>query len=260
MEPARGAARPVREPVYQQLNELLRELLRGGEFTPGDQFLTERQVAARFGVSRPTANKILSGLVSEGRLEFRKGIGTFVRGTALDYDIRGLVSFTRKAEEAGRTPSTSVLGFEIAPAAEAPAGVAEKLGVAPDEALIYMQRLRLAGGQPVILEHRWVPRALCPDLTRRDIHASIYTLWIERYGMEIAGADQVIRAVNIRAPEAALLGVRAGTAGFLVAATGFLRDGRALWVEHTTYRGDAYEFHHVRPAPGRLLPLAVGHA
>jgi DNA-binding GntR family transcriptional regulator len=53
----------------------LRELLRG----LGERLLTERQICERFGVSRATANKALSNLVSEGVLEFRKGVGTFVR-------------------------------------------------------------------------------------------------------------------------------------------------------------------------------------
>ncbi|MFN9913156.1 MAG: GntR family transcriptional regulator, partial [Pirellulaceae bacterium] len=44
-----------------------------------DRFLTEREIADRFGVSRPTANKALASLVSEGLLEFRRGVGTFVQ-------------------------------------------------------------------------------------------------------------------------------------------------------------------------------------
>lgn len=72
--------RLVRSPIYQQLNQLLRDLIREGEFKSNEQFLTERQICDRFNVSRATANKALSNLVAEGVLEFRKGVGTFVRG------------------------------------------------------------------------------------------------------------------------------------------------------------------------------------
>ena len=61
---------PVESPIYRQLNETLRELLRAGEFKDGERFLTERDVASRFGVSRITANKALANLVAERRLEF----------------------------------------------------------------------------------------------------------------------------------------------------------------------------------------------
>ena len=77
----------VRSPVYQQLNQRLRSSL-AGEYRSGDQFLTEREVAEKFQVSRATANKSLASLVSEGFLEFRKGVGTFVRRDVIDYDVR----------------------------------------------------------------------------------------------------------------------------------------------------------------------------
>src|SRR6185503_4113499 len=102
----------VKQPIYQQLNEALRGLLGAGEFKTGARFLTERQVSERFEVSRATANKALSNLVSEGILEFKKGIGTFVRGGVLDYDLRSLVSFTGKAAAAGKRPTTRVLSFD----------------------------------------------------------------------------------------------------------------------------------------------------
>lgn len=255
MGPARSAARLIREPLYQQLHAVLRELLRSREFVAGDRFLTERQVCSRFGVSRPTANKVLAGLVAEGLLEFRKGVGTFVLGALLDYDLRSLVSFTRKAEQAGKRPTTNVLVLERTTGARVPADVRTELQLSGGAQVCYMERLRLADGMAVIHEKRWVPAELCQGLTRRDLHGSIYTLWTERLGFTIAGADQLIRAINIRAPESTLLGVRSGSAGFLVKATGCLADGSPLWSERTTYRGDVYEFHHQRPVSGRLVQM-----
>ena len=48
----------VRSPVYQQLNQRLASRA-ATEYRSGDQFLTERQVAEKFQVSRATANKRL---------------------------------------------------------------------------------------------------------------------------------------------------------------------------------------------------------
>ena len=106
------AKKLVREPMYQQMNEILRVLLKTGEFAEGDRFLTERQIADRFQVSRPTANKVLAGMVSEGLLEFKKGVGTFVCPPPLNYDIQTLVSFTQKVIDAGKKPATQVLEFK----------------------------------------------------------------------------------------------------------------------------------------------------
>lgn len=252
----------VRAPIYQQLNEALRELIRSGEYAVGDQFLTERQVAERFDVSRATANKALSNLVSEGILEFKKGVGTFVHGGVLDYDLRALVSFTHKARAAGKQPHTRVLALEAMLAQDAAIEVTDKLQVRPDEMVYYMERLRLADERPLILERRYVVARYCPDLSTEALAGSLYALWTDRFKLEIVGADQVIRAISIRGPDARLLDVRSSAAGFLVTSTGYLSGGVPLWWERTLFRGDAYELHNrlgplqtARPATGTLRDL-----
>ena len=56
----------VKEPVYLQICHVLKELIDKGEFSRGSRFLSEREVSARFDVSRTTANKALSSLVGRG--------------------------------------------------------------------------------------------------------------------------------------------------------------------------------------------------
>ncbi len=233
----------VKEPLYQQLNAYLRQLIDSGECPVGTKFLTERQLCERFGVSRATSNKALSNLVSEGLLEFRKGVGTFVRGRALDYNLRALVSFTDKAIAAGKQPATEVLEFRSVLARDILDDVPELLQVAPDSTLYYMERLRSADALPVILEKRYVVAAYCPQLTRQDTTGSLYRIWTERYGLIIAGADERIRAVNARGADARALKLRDGAAAMLIQSTGYLSGRRPLWSERTLYRGDSYEFH-----------------
>ena len=72
---------------------------------------------------------------------------------------------------------------------------------------------------------------------------SIYAVFTQRYRLPIEGADQTIRAVNIRGTDAKVLDVRDGTAGLLVTSLGYLGGRQPLWFERTLYRGDAYEFH-----------------
>jgi len=233
---------PAPPPAYRQLGFELRKLLRGGTWQPGDRFLTERDVALRFSVSRPTANKVLASLVGERVLEFRKGLGTFVSRASLDYDLRGLVSFTEKAAAAGRTPRTEVLRYRRLGPRAVPADVAVKLKTLPGEAVYSLERLRLADEMPVILERRYIRCHFCPGLRRADVGGSIYRLWVERYSLEIAGADQTIRAVALRGEDAARLATAEGAPGLLNLSTGYLSSQEPLWLESTLYRGDCYEF------------------
>lgn len=252
--------RLVRSPIYQQLNQLLRDLIREGEFKSNEQFLTERQICDRFNVSRATANKALSNLVAEGVLEFRKGVGTFVRGGFLDYDLRALVSFTEKAQSAGKIPSTKIIKCVSLIAGESEADLEKWLGIKADDQVYYIERLRLADETPVILEHRYVVAKFCANLTTTELAGSLYALWIEKCKLNIIGADQTIRAVTITGDDARLMQVKSGAAGLLVSSVGYLSGDVPLWWERTLYRGDSYEFRNrlgpvqtARPAAGALI-------
>lgn len=261
----------VKNPIYHQLHTLLRQEVARGTYATGAKFLTEREIGQRYEVSRATANKVLSSLVAEGVLEFRKGIGTFVRPQVLEYDLRRLVSFTEKASAAGKRPETKVLTFQKCDTAglaerlaaaklaniEA-AAVTQRLGLEPADTAWWLERLRLADGAPVILERRAIVARHCPSLKRSDVAGSLYQVWAERLQLPIAGADEVIRAVNVDRADARLLDVKPQSAGLLVTAVGLLEGDRPLWWEQTLYRADAYEFHNrlggagLRPAVGRL--------
>lgn len=232
----------ARGTFHQQLVAELTALVRVGRFAPGAKFLTEREIADRFGTSRPTANKALSSLVSAGMLEVRRGSGTFVRESVLDYDLERLVSFTDKARAVGKKPGTELIAYRRLTAATAPGDIALTLEVAVKEPLVYMERIRLADRLPVIFERRYVATALCPAMTRTDAKGSLYACWTEKCGLVISGADETIHAVNALAPEAALLQLPEGTACFKIVATGFIDEGRPLWHEETFYRADVYEF------------------
>ena len=248
----------VRSPVYQQLNARLRTAL-SKEYRFGDRFLTEREISEKFQVSRATANKALASLVSEGLLEFRRGIGTFVRRDVIDYDVRSLVSFTEKARAAGKTPSTELITFGKLSAAEVDAEIGAALQVSGDDLLWEMERLRLADGVPVIWEHRYVVLRYCPKLTKSQAEGSLYRAWTETHGLVIAGANEVIRAVMPTKAEARQLRTSVRTPVLEVRSVGFLDHNGPLWWERTLYRSDQYEFHSrlgpiqsATPARGKL--------
>ena len=250
----------VKDPIYHQLRQLLNELIQKRDFAAGEKFLTERDVAGRFGVSRTTANKALSSLVADGTLEFRKGVGTFVRAVTLDYDLRALVSFSDKARAAGFAPKTEVIAFRRLRGKDAPEPLLSQLALAPTDRLFFVERLRFADGVPVILERRYIVAALCSQLTRRDLEGSLYAAWTTKHGLAIAGANQTIRAVALSKDDARLLQVKTGDAALAVLALGTVEGDKPLWWEETFYRADAYEFHcrlgglhPSQPAIGHLL-------
>ncbi len=227
---------------HQHIIEELRALTRSGQFPPGAKFLTEREVAERFDTSRPTANKALSSLASAGLLEVRRGAGTFVRESVLDYDLERLVSFTDKAKAAGKNPGTELIDYRTVTASSVPAPITQRLQVAGDDPLIYMERIRLADDTPVIFESRYVVARLCPKMKRRDARGSLYACWTEKWGLNITGAEEIIQAVNATKAEASHLRIQPGAACFKIIATGHIDGSTPLWHEETLYRAEVYEF------------------
>ncbi len=235
----------VRDPLYMQVAQALVELMRT-EFNVGDQFLTERQVSERFGISRTTANKALSNLVIDGALEFRTGIGTFVRPAKPSVNLRRLISFTQKADEAGMRPETRVTRFRTVTLNEVK-NVSRTKATAVLQAdgslqVHEMSRLRLLNDVPVIFERRVLRAAPCPELSEVATAGSLYTLLSDSFGLSIAGVAQRIRARILTKAESSMLGIPESNAVLELAGVGYLTSGDPLWYEETIYRGDTYEF------------------
>ncbi|HEX6001994.1 MAG TPA: FadR/GntR family transcriptional regulator [Hyphomicrobiaceae bacterium] len=64
--------------LYRQIAEQLRQLIEGGEYPVGSRLPTERELAKKLGVSRPTVREALIALEVEGRLRIKVGSGIYV--------------------------------------------------------------------------------------------------------------------------------------------------------------------------------------
>ena len=65
-------------PIYIQLEEQIRLLIRGGHLEPGTPMPTVREMAVELGINYNTVTRIYRDLQNEGFLKLRRGIGTFV--------------------------------------------------------------------------------------------------------------------------------------------------------------------------------------
>ena len=67
---------------------LLRQELAASTFIPGSRYFSAREIAERFGLSRPTAHEVLNLMVRENLLYRVRGSGTFVRSCQLPQQYR----------------------------------------------------------------------------------------------------------------------------------------------------------------------------
>jgi GntR family transcriptional regulator len=113
------------------------------------------------------------------------------------------------------------------------------LGLSPGEPVSRLQRLRLAGGIPMAIEHAVVPARFLPD--PEAVESSLYAALNAR-GHAPRRALQRLHAVLLNAAQAKLLQVTAASAALYIERRSFLASGEAVEFTSSYYRGDAYDF------------------
>jgi DNA-binding GntR family transcriptional regulator len=116
-----------------------------------------------------------------------------------------------------------------------------------------MKRLRLLNGKPSIVEIRYVDASLSPGLRKSDVTRSIIAMWMDKYDLELAGADQTLRAVLLTEENAELLEEKKGDPAIERESTGFIDKEKPLWFERTIFCGKDYVFRF------RIESLNVAH-
>lgn len=91
--------RKQRTPVYKNIVREIRQLIRQGKLSPGDQLLPERQLAETLGVSRPALREGLTALASMGLIEIRPGGGAYIREANLDGLVEPLATIILTEQE-----------------------------------------------------------------------------------------------------------------------------------------------------------------
>ena len=227
-------------PLYRQIEADLRERIRGGGLRPGAQVPPEPELMAEYGVSRATVRQALVGLVAEGLLEIRRGLGTYVTARRFEHTIGGFYSFSREIERHGLLPGTRVLDLRTQPAAD---DAAEALGLLPGTPVVALRRLRLAGPDPLVVETSHLPAARFPGLERVDFsNVRLYDTLLNGYGCRPTRARETFEPVLLTADEAALLDQRRGEPALRVERIAFDQDDVPIEFCRSTVRGDRYRY------------------
>ncbi len=232
----------LKEPLYLQLAKELRVKIQKEHFEEGDRFYAEREICRAFDVSRITANKAISILVTEGYLENRKGKGTFIKNSESLCNMSELMSFTKMAELMGRKVSTKIVEFRKTQVGEFPETVANHLKVGKEEDAFFIKRVRLLEEKPVLLDRRVVRARFCPELDESMLNSSLIGGLENRFELHITGWEQRIQAVSIDKEEAQLLNMKPGDACLSFKAVGLLEDNSPLWYEWSLFHGRHFIF------------------
>lgn len=228
-------------PLYYQLKQSILAAIQDGSLQPGELLPGEQDLCQQYGISRSTVRQAMGELVSEGFLERYKGRGTFVAQPKIDGRfLNKLQSFDEELRQKGLMPSTEVISLKN--------GViftraAERLGLKPEEPLLYLERLRFANGEPVVYLETYLPAASFQLLAEVDFEQeSLYGAMRSRYGVEVVRAHREIEAVAATTREAGLLGLPRGGAVCLVKSVAYDTQEKPVEYSVARYRGDRTKF------------------
>jgi len=228
-------------PLHHQVFRDLKSALDANEWRPGERMPTERELAERYGCSLITVRHALSELVREGRIERTRGRGTFVLQPRIDRDIAGAMSFSDEMQRRGLDPTTRVVTARIEAAGESVAGL---LGVAADAPVVYLERVRLGSGEPLLLEQARLPAERFPGLLAFDLERrSLYDILSERYSTRIVRAREAVEPVVLKRREAELLDLPTRSLALQIDGVAYAADGSAVEAARSFVRGDRTRYY-----------------
>lgn len=223
-------------PAWRQLQADLLRRLEAGEFI--DALPGEFELAEQYEVSRHTVREALRQLRSEGTITSGRGrrprIGAadaaIVQPTGIVYSLFSTV------EASGMAQVSTVRALDI----RADGVIATRLGLEESTPLFHLERLRLAGGEPLALDRVWMPASIAEPLLTADFRrTSLYDALLALTGVPITGGAETVRAVIPSKAEHAALGLAPPAAAFAVERTATSSGVPIEW-RNTLIRADRF--------------------
>ncbi len=236
-----------------QVAERLREAIVEGHFARGEQLPSEEQLSASYRVGRTTVREALKILDTEGVVQVRRGRGWFVSSARpVKRPITRLESVTDLLAAQGYTVVNRLLAVDIRTPTDEEA---EALDLPRDARVTHLERLRLAGGEPLIYSVDVFPADVLPGTTDGTWQGSLF-LELERAGLTLTTAVSSFHASRL--PPAAQLacGLDPALPWLLMIQLNRTEDGRPIIYSHDYHRGDRFSFDVLRRAEPKGGPSA----
>ncbi len=197
----------VARQIYNRIDS---GLLGMGEHLPASADLMRTYDCDKASLDEAIGDLIYEGLLERNpanRLEIR------VPKHPLWGTIRGNHSLTKEALRRGVEPGTVILKFETVACWPV---VQTRLQLEPGDEVVIMERLRLAGEQPVSLEFSYYPAKLYPGITKEMFSGggeaqSSFKVMQDKFNLMPDRAEDEVTVAAIEGREAALLHVEPGT-------------------------------------------------
>lgn len=211
-----------------------------GTLPPGSPVPSENQIIEKFRVSNTTARKALHELEKEGWVSRVKGKGTFVKDKTVVRSINRIFGFTKNMVEAGRRPTTRLIGFHLHSVDHQQTINGKTYTLKGPYCQI--ERIRYADGIPIMKETRYISTGLCPDIHRKNLEQSLYDTFAKEFGIHLTEINQMVSAVLMDGSQLKHFNLEKPVPAFRVEGVSFCGKDLIVEMEESIYRGDMYRF------------------
>lgn len=231
-----------RLPLYARLRDALAAEIASQKWAAGASIPPEHELAGQFGVSVHTVRRAVQQLVDEGLLDRKQGSGTFVRRPSFDGSLFRWFNFKNSADNELTVPESRLLLREIR---KVPEHVAPLLEVEASSNIVYVQRLRLWSGEPMVLEELYLPSPRYDEfveLSEHEIGPLLYPTYERFFGDVVSSVVDEISIGYANAEAAKRLRIDAGSPVVHVDRTTQRADGTAIEWRRAYGRADRFRY------------------
>jgi GntR family transcriptional regulator len=230
-------------PVYHQLSSILRQQIKDGVFPMDRPMPSEMQLAGDYDVSRVTVRRALETLEAEGRIVRRHGVGTFVAPPDKDErsNSRRVSGIVENLISLGMDTKSKVLDYvrDHAP----PQNVLQALGLALEDTVTKLVRLRTHQGKTLAVSNFYVPHSVSHLVQEHLLDDRPVVRMLEEAGVRPYRAEQTITAVPADDAVAKSLGIGISMPVIRLRRTVFSDTGQPLLHYVGLFNPDNYEYH-----------------
>jgi len=230
-----NASSPI--PLYRQLASKLLADIDAGVYATETKIPSEHALAAVFDVGRPTVRQATDMLVRQGRLERRRGSGTYVKPATASIDLFSLAGTSAALRNTDGETQLELMGG-VKRQSQFPNGTGS---IAAD--CYRLQRRALVDHGPIMLETLWFKADLFNDLDQHELaNRSISVLVRDVYFLEPKAADQTFSVTLANAEQAELLDVDEQAPLLQVQRSIHFANQRDALCAHIVCRTDRFDF------------------
>lgn len=222
---------------YHTIANDIRQRIASGVYTFGDALPSQATLAREFSTTVMTVRQALKVLESEGLIELRHGVGSFVTGLTGEHREFALSSFRRQMGERASEVETTVLSRNEG-VVYIPAGQALGIGEAP---VASIARLRTVRSVVLVYQVSYVPAEYAHVLAEYRPGSSLYANLNAYLNTVISRADERLSAIATPSEVAGHLGVAFGTPCLYSARVSKDAGGRPVLFDQAYMRSDRVE-------------------